>query len=128
VSATLAQGPAALMDLLHNIGAIALFVLALLLLASLYSWTVIFGKIGSFRSATKESKSFIRAFERRRASRRLPHSRKRTNRALWRRSSLRFLRPTSVRREAAARREISLLSSDPLRPPRASRLPRWKDA
>lgn len=67
VSATLAQGPAALMDLLHNIGAIALFVLALLLLASLYSWTVIFGKIGLFRSATKESKSFIRAF--RKASR-----------------------------------------------------------
>ncbi len=67
MSATLAQGPAALMDLLHNIGAIALFVLALLLLASLYSWTVIFGKIGSFRSATKESKSFIRAF--RKASR-----------------------------------------------------------
>ena len=67
MSATLAQGPAALMDLLHNIGAIALFVLALLLLASLYSWTVIFGKISSFRSATKESKSFIRAF--RKASR-----------------------------------------------------------
>lgn len=56
------QGPAALMDLLHNIGSIALFVLALLLLASLYSWTVILGKVSLFRKATAESKKFIRAF------------------------------------------------------------------
>ncbi len=62
VSATLAQGPGALMDLLHNIGSIALFVLALLLLASLYSWTVILGKLSLFRKATSESKKFIRAF------------------------------------------------------------------
>jgi biopolymer transport protein TolQ len=62
VSTTLAQGPGALMDLLHNIGSIALFVLALLLLASLYSWTVILGKLSLFRKATRESKSFIRAF------------------------------------------------------------------
>lgn len=62
MSTTLAQGPGALMDLLHNIGSIALFVLALLLLASLYSWTVILGKLSLFRKATRESKSFIRAF------------------------------------------------------------------
>ena len=62
MSATLAQGPGALMDLLHNIGSIALFVLALLLLASLYSWTVILGKLSLFRKATSESKKFIRAF------------------------------------------------------------------
>lgn len=62
VSATLAQGPGALMDMLNNIGSIALFVLAVLLFASLYSWTVILGKISTFGKATKESRNFIRAF------------------------------------------------------------------
>ena len=62
VGATLQQGPGALMDMLHNIRGIALFVLALLLLASLYSWTVILGKISTFRKATKESRNFIRTF------------------------------------------------------------------
>lgn len=47
---------------MHNIGAIALCVLALLLFASLYSWTVIFGKISTFSKATGESRKFIRAF------------------------------------------------------------------
>jgi len=55
------------MDLMGNIGPIAIGVLALLLFASLYSWTVILGKISSFGKATKESRSFIRAF--RKASR-----------------------------------------------------------
>lgn len=50
------------MDMMNNIGGIALFVLALLLFASLYSWTVIFGKISAFRKATAESRKFIRAF------------------------------------------------------------------
>ncbi len=62
VGTTLAQGPGALMDLLQNIGPIALFVLVLLLVASLYSWTVIFSKLSTFRKATKESRNFIRAF------------------------------------------------------------------
>jgi biopolymer transport protein TolQ len=55
------------MDMMNNIGSIALFVLAVLALASLYSWTVILGKIGTFGRATKESRKFIRAF--RKASR-----------------------------------------------------------
>jgi biopolymer transport protein TolQ len=55
------------MDMMHNIGSIALFVLALLALASLYSWMVIFGKLGTFGRATRESRKFIRAF--RKASR-----------------------------------------------------------
>jgi biopolymer transport protein TolQ len=55
------------MDMMHNIGSIALFVLALLALASLYSWTVILGKVGTFGRATRESRKFIRAF--RKASR-----------------------------------------------------------
>jgi biopolymer transport protein TolQ len=46
---------------------IAFGVLVLLLVASLYSWTVILGKMSTFRKATKESKRFIRSF--RKASR-----------------------------------------------------------
>ncbi|HUN87052.1 MAG TPA: MotA/TolQ/ExbB proton channel family protein [Terracidiphilus sp.] len=55
------------MDLFSNIGPVAIFVLVLLLFASLYSWTVIFGKMSSFGKATRQSRSFIRAF--RKASR-----------------------------------------------------------
>jgi len=47
-----------------NLGPIALGVLLLLLLASLYSWTIIFGKMGTFGRATRESRSFINAFRR----------------------------------------------------------------
>src|ERR1017187_6977004 len=64
---TPAQGPSALMEMLTNIGPIALGVLLLLLGASLYSWTVILGKIATFSKAIKESRRFIRTF--RKASR-----------------------------------------------------------
>jgi biopolymer transport protein TolQ len=37
-------------------------VLVLLLIASIYSWTVILGKASTFSKATKESRRFIRAF------------------------------------------------------------------
>jgi biopolymer transport protein TolQ len=47
---------------MSNIGPVAIFVLLLLLLASLYSWTVILGKVSTFKKATRESKRFIRAF------------------------------------------------------------------
>jgi len=47
---------------MSNIGPIAIGVLLLLLLASLYSWTVIFGKISTFGKATKDSRKFVRAF------------------------------------------------------------------
>jgi biopolymer transport protein TolQ len=50
------------MDMVSNSGSVALFVLAVLLFASLYSWTVIFGKISTFRKATGESRKFLRAF------------------------------------------------------------------
>ncbi len=50
------------MEMLSNIGPIALGVLLLLLIASLYSWTVILSKISIFGKATRESKNFIRAF------------------------------------------------------------------
>jgi biopolymer transport protein TolQ len=57
-----AHGFSALAGLLSNIGAIAVCVLVLLLLASLYSWMVILSKWSSFRKATRDSRRFIRAF------------------------------------------------------------------
>lgn len=53
--------------MMSNIGPIAIGVLVVLLFASLYSWTVILGKLGTFRKATRDSRRFIRAF--RKASR-----------------------------------------------------------
>ncbi|MGD0731597.1 MAG: MotA/TolQ/ExbB proton channel family protein, partial [Terracidiphilus sp.] len=64
---SLAQGSGALLEMLKNIGPVALGVLGLLLIASLYSWTVILGKMSSFGKATRDSRRFIRAF--RKASR-----------------------------------------------------------
>src|SRR5262252_9110389 len=63
----IAHGASALMDLLSNIGPIALGVMLVLLFASLYSWTVILGKMSTFKRATSESRRFIRTF--RKASR-----------------------------------------------------------
>jgi biopolymer transport protein TolQ len=48
--------------MISNSGPVAMAVLALLFLASLYSWTVILGKIFTFRKATKESRRFLRGF------------------------------------------------------------------
>ena len=56
------QGFTALAEMMSNIGPIAIFVLVLLLVASLYSWTVILGKMSAFSKATKQSRKFIRAF------------------------------------------------------------------
>jgi biopolymer transport protein TolQ len=58
------QGTGALMEMMSNIGPIALGVLLLLLIASLYSWTIILGKMGTFSKATRESRNFINAFRR----------------------------------------------------------------
>lgn len=55
-------GFTALANLMGHIGPIAVGVLVLLLVASLYSWTVIFGKLSTFRKATHESRRFVRAF------------------------------------------------------------------
>jgi biopolymer transport protein TolQ len=55
-------GFSALAEMMSNIGPIAIGVLVLLCLASLYSWTVIFGKWATFRKATSQSRKFIRAF------------------------------------------------------------------
>jgi biopolymer transport protein TolQ len=55
-------GFGALGSMVSNIGAIAAGVLILLLLASLYSWTVILGKMGTFRKATQQSRRFVKMF------------------------------------------------------------------
>lgn len=49
-------------NLFGQIGPVAVAVLVLLLIASLYSWTVILGKMGSFRRATRQSRSFVKLF------------------------------------------------------------------
>ena len=66
-SEPLPEVPTAVAQLMHNIGPVAIGVLVLLLIASFYSWTVIFSKMSTFGKATKESRRFIRAF--RKASR-----------------------------------------------------------
>ena len=52
----------AIVEMLHNSGPIALSVLGILLVASLWSWAIIFGKLGGFRRAAAQSKRFLRAF------------------------------------------------------------------
>ncbi|MGA2085406.1 MAG: MotA/TolQ/ExbB proton channel family protein [Terracidiphilus sp.] len=56
------QGSTAVWEMLNNIGPVAMAVLALLLIASLYSWAVIMGKMSLFGKATRESRHFIHAF------------------------------------------------------------------
>ena len=55
-------GSSAVVEMIMNSGPVAMFVLALLLIASLYSWTVILSKIATFRKATRESQRFLHAF------------------------------------------------------------------
>jgi biopolymer transport protein TolQ len=50
------------MEMITNMGSVAIGVVILLFIASLYSWTVILGKMSAFGKATKESRRFIRAF------------------------------------------------------------------
>jgi biopolymer transport protein TolQ len=50
------------MEMLSNIGPVAIAVLVILLFTSLYSWTIILGKISSFGRATKDTRRFLRAF------------------------------------------------------------------
>jgi biopolymer transport protein TolQ len=57
-----ALGFGGLTQMISNIGPIAVGVLVVLLMASLYSWTVILGKIGTFRKATSQSRRFVKMF------------------------------------------------------------------
>src|SRR5215831_9595063 len=63
----LSHGANALMEMMSNIGPVALGVLLILLFSSLYSWTIIFRKWTTFRTATSASRRFVRTF--RKASR-----------------------------------------------------------
>jgi biopolymer transport protein TolQ len=55
-------GSSAVVEMITNMGSVAVCVLILLFFASLYSWFVILGKMSAFGRATKESRRFIRAF------------------------------------------------------------------
>src|SRR5277367_1016904 len=57
----------AIVEMVQNSGPIALTVLGLLLISSLFSWAVILAKLSSFRRARTQSQRFLRAF--RKASR-----------------------------------------------------------
>jgi biopolymer transport protein TolQ len=52
----------AIVEMLQNSGPIAMTVLAVLLIASLFSWAIIIGKFFAFRRARAQSRRFLRAF------------------------------------------------------------------
>jgi len=60
--APLALGSSALVEMVMSSGPVAMAVLVLLLIASLYSWTVILGKMSLFSKATRQSQRFLRGF------------------------------------------------------------------
>ena len=55
-------GGSALMEMIHNSGPVAFAVLITLLLASVFSWTIMLTKWSSFRRASVQSRRFRRAF------------------------------------------------------------------
>ncbi len=55
-------GAGAVFDMVRNSGPVAIAVLVLLLIASLYSWAIILGKGSAFRRARAQSRRFVRAF------------------------------------------------------------------
>jgi biopolymer transport protein TolQ len=61
-AAPASAGGSAIVEMLQNSGPVALAVLGLLLLSSLFSWTVIFSKLSSFGRARTQSQRFLRAF------------------------------------------------------------------
>jgi biopolymer transport protein TolQ len=59
---TASSGFGAVVDMVRNSGPVAIAVLVLLLIASLYSWAIILGKASLFRRARLQSRRFMRAF------------------------------------------------------------------
>jgi biopolymer transport protein TolQ len=55
-------GDSAVMEMLRNSGPVAMIVLGLLLITSLYSWAIMLSKWSSFRRARVQSARFVRAF------------------------------------------------------------------
>jgi biopolymer transport protein TolQ len=60
--ATSHLGDSAIMEMLRNSGPVAMIVLGLLLITSLYSWAIMLSKWSSFRRARVQSARFLRAF------------------------------------------------------------------
>ena len=52
----------AIAEMIHNSGPVAFAVLVLLLLASIFSWTIMLSKWSAFGRADKQSRRFLRAF------------------------------------------------------------------
>jgi biopolymer transport protein TolQ len=61
-SGGISHGLGALAEMFGHIGPVAWGVLIILLIASLYSWTIILGKLATFKRVTNESRRFIRSF------------------------------------------------------------------
>jgi biopolymer transport protein TolQ len=59
---SMSSGVSAIFDMVKNSGPVAIGVLVLLLLGSLYSWAIILGKSSSFSRARSQSRRFTRAF------------------------------------------------------------------
>ncbi|HEY2040841.1 MAG TPA: MotA/TolQ/ExbB proton channel family protein [Edaphobacter sp.] len=57
-----AASSSAIAEMIHNSGPVAFTVLVLLLLASIFSWTIMLSKWSAFGRADKQSKRFLRAF------------------------------------------------------------------
>ncbi len=61
-AAPVASGSSAIAEMIHNSGPVAFAVLVLLLLASIFSWTIMLSKWSAFGRADKQSKRFLRTF------------------------------------------------------------------
>jgi biopolymer transport protein TolQ len=59
-----AANSSAIGDILHNSGPVAIIVLVVLLLFSIFSWTIIISKWSNFDAARKQSARFLRSFRR----------------------------------------------------------------
>jgi len=57
-----AASSSAFVEMIHNSGPVAFAVLLLLLLASIFSWTIMLSKWSSFRRAQMQGQRFVRAF------------------------------------------------------------------
>ena len=62
VPSSVPASTSAIGEMVHNSGPVAFTVLVLLLIASIFSWTIMFSKWSSFRKAQIQSQRFIRAF------------------------------------------------------------------
>jgi biopolymer transport protein TolQ len=58
----ISTGVSGILEVIRQIGPVAMVVLGLLLLFSLYSWAIILAKLSLFRRARTQSKRFLRAF------------------------------------------------------------------